>query len=83
MHVPRSALPRGTPQVDPEGEFADYYGKSLSGDEMYEKMSKLIIDWEKQRWWDSVLPAWLATPQLAEGAKRAEQAAKERRQRGA
>ena len=47
--------------VDPEGEFADYYGKSLSGDEMHDRVSKLMREWESQKWWDSVLPAWLAT----------------------
>lgn len=62
--------------VDPEGEFADYYGKSLSADEMFTRVSKLVSDWERQRWWDSVLPSWLATPQLGEGQKRAREAAK-------
>ena len=47
--------------VDPEGEFADYYGKSLSADEMYGRVAKLIGEWERQKWWDSVLPAALAS----------------------
>ena len=55
--------------IDPEGEFADYYGKSLSGDEMYERVSKLIGDWESQKWWDSMLPSWLATPAPSEAQK--------------
>ena len=61
--------------VTPQGDFADYYGKSLSGDEMYERVSKLMRDWETQQWWDSVLPAWLATPKGTEGQKRAVEAA--------
>jgi len=62
--------------VDPEGEFADYYGKSLSEDEMFSKVGKLIGDWELQKWWDSVLPAFAATPQLTEAQKKAKDAAK-------
>ena len=62
--------------LDPDGEFADYYGKSLSADEMLGRVSKLMRDWERQRWWDEVLPAWLATPQLTDGQKRAAEAAK-------
>ena len=42
-------------QVDPDGEFADYYGKSLSADEMLDRVSALITGWEKQRWWDNLL----------------------------
>ena len=57
--------------VDPEGEFADYYGKSLSGDEMLERVSKLIGDWEREQWWDSVLPSFLASPKPTPGQKRA------------
>ena len=55
--------------VDPEGQFADYYGKSLSGDEMYERVSKLMRDWERQKWWDNVLPKWLASPEPTEAQK--------------
>ena len=62
--------------VDPEGEFADYYGKSLSEDEMKSKVGKLIGDWERQKWWDSVLPAWAGSPQMSEGQKKAREAAK-------
>lgn len=63
--------------IDPDGEFADYYGKSLSADEMFERVSKLMRDWERQRWWDSVLPVWLATPRQTDGQKRAAEAAKQ------
>ncbi len=45
--------------VDPDGNFADYYGKSLTADEMEAKVAKLTSDWEAQRWWDDHLPAWL------------------------
>lgn len=62
--------------IDPEGEFADYYGKSLSGDEMFDRVSKLITDWERQKWWDSVLPSFMATPQPSESQKLQMQAAK-------
>ena len=62
--------------VDPEGEFADYYGKSLTEDEMFTRVGKLMGDWERQKWWDSVLPAFMATPQMTEGQKRAAEAAK-------
>jgi len=62
--------------VAPDGEFADYYGKSLSAEEMLQRSGKLMRDWERQLWWDSVLPAWLATPQMGEGQKRALEAAK-------
>lgn len=62
--------------VDPEGEFADYYGKSLTEDEMFTKVGKLIGDWERQKWWDSVLPSFMATPQMTEAQKKAAEAAK-------
>ena len=73
---------RAVRSVDPEGEFADYYGKSLSSNEMLERVSKLIGDWERQKWWDSVLPAWMATPQLGEAQKVAAEAAKKQRVAG-
>lgn len=60
--------------VDPEGEFADYYGKSLSGDEMFGRVSKLMSDWERQQWWDSVLPEWLAAPKQSDASKTRRQA---------
>ena len=41
--------------MDPDGEFADYYGKSLSADEMYERVLELTTGWERQRWWDDML----------------------------
>lgn len=41
--------------VDPDGEFADYYGKSLSADEMLDRVSTLMTSWESQRWWDDLL----------------------------
>ena len=41
--------------VDPEGEFADYYGKSLSAPEMLERMNTFITGWESQKWWDDLL----------------------------
>jgi len=41
--------------VDPEGQFADYYGKSLSADEMQERMASLMAGWERQKWWDDLL----------------------------
>ena len=41
--------------VDPDGEFADYYGKSLSSDEMLTRVSEFIGGWERQRWWDNML----------------------------
>ena len=41
--------------VDPDGQFADYYGKSLSSDEMFERVSTLMSQWERQRWWDQML----------------------------
>lgn len=63
-------------QVAPDGEFADYYGKSLSASEMLSRCSKLINDWERQKWWDSVLPAWLGTQQMGDGQKRAVEAAR-------
>lgn len=47
--------------VDPDGHFADYYGKSLSAAEMEVKSSQLIADWERQRWWDVHLPTWLGS----------------------
>jgi protein SCO1/2 len=61
--------------IDPDGEFADYYGKSLSADEMLTRVSKLISDWERQRWWDSVLPASMSSQQT-DGVKRAKEAAR-------
>ena len=39
-------------------------------------VGKLIRDWESQKWWDSMLPAWLASPQMSEGQKKAKEAAK-------
>ena len=42
-------------QVAPDGEFADYYGKSLSAAEMLDRVSTLISGWESQLWWDNVL----------------------------
>lgn len=62
--------------VDPEGEFADYYGKSLSADEMHDRVSKLMRDWESQKWWDERLPKWLASPGPSEGQKAVIKAAK-------
>ena len=41
--------------VDPDGEFADYYGKSLSADEMLDRCSTLMANWQRQRWWDDLL----------------------------
>ena len=31
------------------GEFMEYFGKSLSADEMDKKMGALIRDWERER----------------------------------
>ena len=62
--------------VDPEGEFADYYGKSLSADEMYGRVAKLIGEWERQKWWDSLLPAALASPKKSDAQELAAEAAK-------
>ncbi|KAL1515979.1 hypothetical protein AB1Y20_002592 [Prymnesium parvum] len=49
--------------LDPEGEFADYYGKSLSASEMEERMLKQISDWERERWWEENMPAMLQSTQ--------------------
>jgi len=46
--------------VDPEGEFVEYFGKSLSAAEMEAKMSKLIGEWEAERYWRRTLPEGLA-----------------------
>ena len=40
------------------------------------RVGKLMRDWESQKWWDSVLPAFMATPQMTEAQKRAADAAK-------
>ena len=45
--------------VDPDGEFVEYFGKSLSANEMEERMRKVITDWENARWWAQVLPQFL------------------------
>ena len=49
--------------VDPDGRFLEYFGKSLSSDEMFEKMGRVISEWETRRWWDSVLPTWMQLDQ--------------------
>ena len=65
----------GEMDIEENGDFADYYGKSLSADEMFERVSKYISDWERRVWWDSIAPKWLASPQATEGQKRAVKAA--------
>ena len=45
--------------VDPEGNFVDYFGKSLSKDEMQTKMGKAIDGWETSKWWDRMTPSWM------------------------
>jgi len=46
--------------IDPNGEFVEYFGKSLSVDETEMKMTKLIGDWETERYWRQTLPKPLA-----------------------
>jgi len=45
--------------VDPEGNFVDYFGKSLSQDEMQTKMGKAIDAWETEKWWDRMTPSFM------------------------
>ena len=45
--------------VDPEGNFVDYFGKSLSKDEMQTKMGKTIDAWETEKWWDRMTPSFM------------------------
>ena len=47
--------------VDPEGNFIEYFGKSLRAAEMESKMSAVIRDWERERWMRTSLPSWLHT----------------------
>lgn len=46
--------------LDPDGEFVEYFGKSLSADETEAKMTKLIGEWEGERYWRRTLPEPLA-----------------------
>ena len=48
--------------LDPEGEFVDYFGKSLKVDEMEERMHQQITDWERERWWENSAPSFLQGP---------------------
>jgi len=57
--------------LDPEGEFVDYFGKSLSKKEMEERMQKAITEWESARWWEQVLPEFMQTPKPPRRAKEA------------
>ena len=63
--------------VDPDGKFLEYFGKSLSADEMEAKMGKVIGEWETRAWWDSILPEWMQLePKKAPGAAAAAAAAR-------
>lgn len=42
--------------IDPEGTFIDFFGKSLSRDEMQTKMAKCIDEWESEKWWERMWP---------------------------
>ena len=42
--------------VDPDGRFLEYFGKSLSSDEMFEKMGRVIGEWETRCWWTPSSP---------------------------
>ncbi len=42
--------------LDPDGHFVEYFGKSLSADEMEAKMHATIAEWERERWLRSTLP---------------------------
>jgi len=46
--------------ISPEGGFIEYFGKSLSADEMEKKMGGLITDWERDRYLRRTLPEWLS-----------------------
>jgi protein SCO1/2 len=52
--------------VDPEGNFVEYFGKSLRAAEMETKMSAVIRDWERARWMRTSLPGWLSELLLPE-----------------
>jgi len=45
--------------LDPQGNFVEFFGKSLSRAEMETKMAKCIDEWESAKWWDDTLPSWL------------------------
>lgn len=45
--------------IDPQGNFLEFFGKSLSRQEMETKMAKCIDEWETAKWWDDTLPSWL------------------------
>ena len=55
--TPRSCVP---PRIS--GEFVDYFGKSLSANEMEEKMQKQIAEWERERWWEANMPGFMQGP---------------------
>ena len=40
--------------IDPEGHFLEFFGKSLSRQEMETKMAKCIDEWESAKWWEKV-----------------------------
>ena len=64
------------------GEFMEYFGKSLSADEMDTKMGALIRDWERERFLREVLPAPIANfllPQEPEWMAEARREASEKR----
>lgn len=53
--------------VDPEGNFVDYFGKSLSQDEMQTKMGKAIDAWETEKWWDRMTPSFMRDDAVSSG----------------
>ena len=55
MHILCSRALR-RPQIDPEGKFLEFFGKSLSRDEMQTKMAKCIDEWESAKWWERMWP---------------------------
>ena len=59
--------------LTPDGEFADYYGKSLSAAEMEAKVRELISEWESDRWWAETLPSWLQSSPPPSGRVEARQ----------
>lgn len=56
-------------QIDPEGNFLDYFGKSLSRDEMQTKMGKTIEAWETAKWWEQVVPSFLRDEPAPQGRR--------------